>query len=81
MFVGQKRHYVIEEIRGRHFLQTAERAGISPVIAQEALQEIAGRAGAAILAVEKQLPPDFPGHIHTSVVKGLKKRLPALSPD
>jgi serine/threonine-protein kinase HipA len=78
MFAGNKRHYVIEYIRGRHFVQTAERAGISPALAKEALQEIADGAAAAIAAVEKQLPTGFPEHIHSSVSKALENRLPAL---
>ena len=28
MFVGESRHYRIEDIKGRHFVQTAERAGL-----------------------------------------------------
>ena len=78
MSVGEERHDVIESFSGRHFLQTAERAGISPTLAKEALQEIADRTAAAIIETEKHLPRRFPEHIHNSVSKALQSRLPFL---
>ena len=78
MFAGSKRHYVIDYIRGQHFVQVAERAGVSPTLAEEALQEIGDTAVPAITTVEKQLPSGFPVQIHSSVSKALLRRLQAL---
>jgi serine/threonine-protein kinase HipA len=75
MSVGDSRHYKIEEIRGRHFIQTAESAGLSGLLASSALEEVAASAESAIKKVEKELPADFPDEIHNSVKRALKSRL------
>ena len=75
MFVGDNRHYRLDEIKGRHFIQTTERAGLPAALASEVLVEIAQAADAAITTVENQLPRDFPSYIHDAVKAGLKKRL------
>ena len=75
MFVGDSRHYRIDEIRGRHFIQTAERAGLPKSIATDALEEVAKTADTAIKTIEKQLPSGFPEQIHASVNKALASRL------
>lgn len=78
MSVGKNNHYRMDEIQGRHFIQTAERAGIAKYIAQEAIEEIANTAENAISAIEKKLPHDFPESIHVSVIRALKERLTRL---
>jgi len=75
MFVGDSRHYRMDEIKGRHFVQTAERAGLPGSLAKEALAEIAQAANATIAAVEEHLPRGFPEYIHNSVKAGLTARL------
>ena len=75
MSVGDSRHYKIEEIRGRHFMQTAERAGLPGVLADGVLHEVAQAAEGAIQKVEAELPAGFPMEIHKSVAKALKSRL------
>lgn len=39
MFVGKSRHYRLDDIHGRHFIQTAEKADLPASIAREALDE------------------------------------------
>jgi serine/threonine-protein kinase HipA len=75
MFVGDNRHYRIDEIKGRHFVQTAERAGLPKSIAIDALEEVAKAADTAVKTIEKQLPSGFPEQIHASVSKALASRL------
>jgi len=75
MSVGDSRHYKIEEIRGRHFIQTTERAGLPGSLATGALEEVAAAAEGAIQKVENELPAGFPVGIHNSVKKALKSRL------
>jgi len=75
MSVGNSRHYQIEEIKGRHFIQTAERAGLPGALASEALNEVALAASSALKSIEAQLPSGFPGVIHASVSKALTIRL------
>lgn len=75
MFVGDSRHYRLDEIKGRHFVQTTERAGLPGSLAKEVLEEVAHAADVAIPSVEKQLPRNFPEYIHDSVKAGLAKRI------
>jgi serine/threonine-protein kinase HipA len=75
MSVGQARHYRIDEIKGRHFVQTAERAGLPGALSSEVLVDVANTAASAIGEVEKELPAGFPGYIHSSVKAGLASRL------
>lgn len=78
MSVGNNNHYKMTEIQGRHFIQTAKRAGLPDYIAKEALEEISGAAEHAMQEVEKSLPDDFPEELHFSVMRGLKSRLGSL---
>lgn len=75
MFVGDSRHYRLDEIKGRHFIQTTEQAGLPGSLARDVLEEAAKAAGAAITSVEAQLPRDFPDHIHNAVKVGLADRI------
>ncbi|HZL43135.1 MAG TPA: type II toxin-antitoxin system HipA family toxin [Verrucomicrobiae bacterium] len=75
MSVGTSRHYKIEDISGRHFIQTAERSGLPGVLASEALAEVAKAADGAMKSIEKQLPRSFPHKIHISVMAALSSRL------
>lgn len=75
MFVGDSRHYRLDEIKGRHFIQTTERAGLPGSLAKEVLEEVAKAADAAITSVEAQLPRDFPDYIHDAVKAGLAERI------
>jgi serine/threonine-protein kinase HipA len=75
MFVGDSRHYRLDEIKGRHFIQTTERAGLPGSLAKEVLEEVAKAADAAITSVEAHLPRDFPDYIHDAVKAGLADRI------
>jgi serine/threonine-protein kinase HipA len=75
MSVGEKRHYAIDYIQGRHFKQTAERAGLPGAIAGDALEEIARDADQAMETVSKELPLRFPRQLHDCVQGGLVSRL------
>lgn len=75
MFVGDKRHYQVDEIEGRHFVQSVKRARLPESLAHEALKEIAERTEKALGRMEKELPRGFPGEIHESVSKGVRQRV------
>ena len=75
MSVGDSRHYRLDEIEGRHFVQTVKRARLPESLALDALKDVSESADEAIAAVEKQLPPGFPEEIHSAVSKGLRGRL------
>jgi serine/threonine-protein kinase HipA len=75
MFLGDSQHYRLDEIKGRHFIQTTERAGLPASLAKEVLAEVAQTVDAAITILEKQVPRGFPEYIHEAVKAGLTKRL------
>jgi serine/threonine-protein kinase HipA len=78
MSVGTSRHYRVNEILGRHFIQTGEAAGLPKSLAREAIEEMADTAAKAVEKVESELPQDFPVAIHTSVKKVMADRLKKL---
>ena len=75
MSVGTNRHYRIDQIHARHFLQTAQDAGIPKRLGQYAIEEIADIADKALSDVETQLPDNFPADIHRTVASAVKERL------
>lgn len=78
MSVGRKRHYRIDEIHGRHFVQTGEEAGLPAGLVRAAIKEIADTAAGAIERLEAALPSDFPLFIHESVKAVATTRLRSL---
>jgi serine/threonine-protein kinase HipA len=75
MIVGDSRHYKIDEIKGRHFIQTAERAGLPKSIATDPLEEVAEAADTAMKTIEKQISSGFPEQIYLSVSSALASGL------
>jgi serine/threonine-protein kinase HipA len=75
MAVGDNRHYVIDGIAPRHFVQTAAKAGIAALAVQALLEDIAAGAIPAIEHVMKDLPPGFPSEIADSIIGGFHARL------
>jgi serine/threonine-protein kinase HipA len=75
MAVGDSRHYTIDSIVPRHFLQTAAGCGVSATLVQGILDEIENDADRAIDAAINGLPPKFPEGIVSSVVEGMRRRL------
>lgn len=75
MSVGDSRHYRMDEIKGHHFVQTTEKAGLPGSLARAVLAEVANTADTALDTMEKQLPPGLPEEIHTSVKTAFKSRL------
>ena len=75
MFAGANRHYVMDYLYGRHFVQTVERAGILGGIAKEVMEGVAARAGAAKQEIERSLPPGFPEFLHHTIWEGIEARL------
>jgi serine/threonine-protein kinase HipA len=75
MAVGDRRHYVIDSIVPRHFLQTAASAGVPVALVQGILDQIENDADRAIEAALAGLPPGFPEEIVGSIVEGVRRRL------
>ena len=75
MSVGTSRHYRINEILRRHFVQTGEAAGLPKSLVRDAIEEMADTVPQAIAKIESELPVDFSVAIHTSVKEAITDRL------
>lgn len=78
MAVGTRRHYRMREIHGRHFVETAQAAGLSLQAAHEIIDDIHARSATAFDNVVNTLPRHFPEAIHQSVLAASQTRLRAL---
>ncbi|QPH54740.1 type II toxin-antitoxin system HipA family toxin [Pontivivens ytuae] len=74
MSVGTNRHYRVDDIVARHFMQTAERAGLSRDVVVRLLEEIEAAFEYAFERVEAQLGRDVPEEL----VKSVKARMRGL---
>lgn len=79
MSVGARRHYRIDEIVGRHFVQTGREAGLPKALVQKAIEDMADNAADALEKTAQVLPADFPAGIHDSVSAGVLKRVRQLT--
>lgn len=79
MAVGDKRRYAIDQIRPRHFGQTAAIAGLGRSIVEQVFEELLDAAPRALAAVCGDLPETFPRALAGSIAKGVERRLVLLS--
>ena len=75
MAVGRNRHYVVNEIMPRHFLQTAAASNMGESIVREIFEELLERGETAVSNVGNDMPPDFPEPLLESVTNGFRRRL------
>jgi serine/threonine-protein kinase HipA len=73
--VGDNRHYAIDTIMPRHFIQTATRNGVAAAVVEEICAELAGNAGRAIDETLAALPAGFPAPLAQSITEGMKARV------
>lgn len=74
MSVGNNRHYRIDTIRPRHFLQTETSANLTVGSATDALLQIADDLPGAIEAADAAMPTDFPRDVRESIAAGALRR-------
>ena len=79
MAIGTNRHYVVHEIVGRHFLQTAKRCGLRGSMAKETIDELISSGPRAFDKTLTTLPSDFPDNIASSITGAAKRRLASLA--
>lgn len=79
MSVGKTRHYGITEIHRRHFLETAEGAGLGARNGDALIEEVIGEAPKVLRRVNAKLPKDFPEPLVASIFKGVEKRVDQLA--
>jgi serine/threonine-protein kinase HipA len=78
MAVGDSRHYAVESITTRHFMQSAERAGLGRDIALGVVEELIEHGPAAVKRVRQNLPEGFPSAIADSITSGVFARIEQL---
>lgn len=78
MSVGRNRHYVVETIRPRHFIQSAQQSGMPVSTVQHIADELVSTWPDAAAAATAQLPKGFPVRIADSIVAGAQRRLEIL---
>jgi serine/threonine-protein kinase HipA len=78
MAVGDKRHYTIESIVGRHFVQSAVKAGLGRAIALEVIEDILETGPEALESVMAGLPKGFPVAVAEPIAEVVRSRLQRL---
>lgn len=79
MSVGKNRHYPVKAIMPRHFLQTADLAGVGASLMRAIFEDLGANAEKKVVAVVAGLPHDFPDQIVTSVLAAVKSRVQLLA--
>ena len=69
------RHYVVDGVMPRHFVQTAAKAGIGAGIVKAIFGELHAKAPAAVEQVTASLPKGFPAEVADTISNGIKARL------
>jgi serine/threonine-protein kinase HipA len=72
---GKNKHYVIDTIMPRHFIQTGELAGVPGGTIREIMSELLTQVPAAIEKVRRELPASFPKSLLESIANGMLRRL------
>jgi serine/threonine-protein kinase HipA len=75
MAVGDNRHYRINTIAPRHFLQSAQRAGLGEEIVHSIFGELRKTGREANARTLDRLPAHFPKEVSASIRAGFLRRL------
>jgi serine/threonine-protein kinase HipA len=74
MSVGKSRHYAVQDIMPRHFMQTADLAGIGKPMMKALFEDLAVGVENRIAAIAEALPQEFPPALVDSVTAALRHR-------
>lgn len=79
MSAGTNRHYRLNEVTGRHFVQSGKSAGLGTGLMRAAINELMDRARDAPTVAREAMPVDFAEPVHESIAAALATRLSGLS--
>ena len=75
MAVGNSRHYVVNSIVPRHFIESAERGGVGRIVVEWTFRGLQDEAEKALEKTIASMPADFPGTLANSIQRGVESRL------
>jgi serine/threonine-protein kinase HipA len=78
MAVGDQRHYVLDTIAPRHFIQSAKSAGMPASVVEDIFRQLVDAGPRALESADEKAPTGFPPQIKRAVFSGLKDRLKLL---
>lgn len=79
MSAGRRRNYRLVKVEGRHFLQTAQEAGLGLPVATRIIREILETTDQALEHALTRMPGDFDRSLHEAVAAGVRARNLSLS--
>jgi serine/threonine-protein kinase HipA len=79
MAVGDNRHWVVDQVLPRHFVQSAGNAGVGEKVAGAILDELADTALTKVEEALASLPNNFPAEVAASIHTGIQKRLNSIT--
>lgn len=79
MAIGDKRHYVVSTVVGRHFLQTAKSCSIPDKTLKDIVTELKDTSAKCIDDTIARMPKDFPEPVAKSISDAAKHRLSLLT--
>jgi serine/threonine-protein kinase HipA len=75
MSAGKKPHYVVSEVAGRHFVQTAQKAGLGQTIIQQCFERILENIETAPARALERMPKDFDISVYESIGRAIKSQI------
>ncbi len=75
MSVGNSGKYKLNEIAGRHFVETGKKAGLGPTVIGKVIREVLEYADEVPRRALARMPKDFAAEIYQSVSKAMNGRL------
>jgi serine/threonine-protein kinase HipA len=79
MSAGKNRHYAIHDIMPRHFMQTADLAGVGTPTMRAIFDDLTANAERQAQAVTTSLPKNFPDQLTTSTMAAITQRAQLLA--
>jgi serine/threonine-protein kinase HipA len=75
MSAGTKPHYRIDDVLGRHFIQTGRTAGLGPTLMRTVVDEIRAEGETAPERALAEMPQDFHAEAYEAIKTALPRRL------
>ena len=78
MSLGARPHYRVDDVVGRHFVESGKAAGLGPTLMRQVLDEVRAAAGTAPERALAEMPRDFHPEAHEAIKAILPRRLAML---